>query len=239
MGENIDDCKFGDDTGGTGVLERDLQDYIARNVDAVFGFPMTLIGREVDVGVGRVDILATDAEKTIWVIELKIRACSRDVVGQVLSYLGAVRKRYPSHAVVGAIVGPRFDDTALAALSATTDMTFFKYEVRYAISELSHSPRSTRSSTPPQSVSRGRWAIDVSKGLLIRRGSESGPSMTTVENVTMIPGVGVNTESGLIPFAEIELLGDGYQVGQFRKNMVNIEPKTGTRKSSRMGRRTK
>ena len=151
------------------LLEKDLRDFLVGNLSEAFGQRLELIGTEVQVDVGRIDLLARDSEGTIWVIELKNRVCSREVIGQVLSYIGAIRKQHPSSNVRGVVVGPAFDDGAMSALDAAGDVVFFQFRVRYSLSEHAKSPSSLEKAIRQGLAHPQPWVIDVSKGLLFLR----------------------------------------------------------------------
>lgn len=215
------------------LLERDLRNSLVRDLGNAFGQDLELIGAEVAVEVGRVDILAKDAAGSIWVVELKNKTCTRDVVGQVLSYVGATRKQYPGSLVRGVVVGPDFDDTALSALEATHDIVFFKFSVSYTLTEHATSPNLRPVPAKTELSSVKSWVIDVSKRLLFRRANASQP--IELSSVHLIPGLGVALQDGFISFKVIELMGDGYAVGKFRQDVVNGEIPDLTLPSTRTG----
>lgn len=73
------------------VNERRLEDVLVENID-VLGLFVMLVGRQIptDTG-GYIDLLAIDAEGTVYVIELKRNRTPRDVVAQLLDYASWVR----------------------------------------------------------------------------------------------------------------------------------------------------
>lgn len=206
------------------LLEKDLRDYLADHLGEAFGEPLELLGTEVPCDVGRIDVLARDAAGTILVIELKNRTCTRDVVGQLLSYLGSVRKQYASSVVRGVAVGPAFDASALSALEATSDIVFFTFRVAYSITESGKSPNLRGiSSANRDRVSLGKlWVIDVNKEIIFRKGNMQ--DAVSLRSVQLKPGQGAAFNSIYVPFSEIELVGDGYAVGRFRMTIVEDRP---------------
>src|SRR5579863_8992594 len=70
-------------------LERDLQDALRENIEQLEpGLVIIDGGKEKTGASGRMDILATDADKRTVVIELKAGKASLDVFGQIQSYMG-------------------------------------------------------------------------------------------------------------------------------------------------------
>ena len=83
------------------LLEKHVQTYLAHNLH-LLGENLSLIGTEHDVSVGRIDVLAVDADFNHTVVEVKVGTASRDAIGQLQSYMGAVKRIFPDSNVRGA-----------------------------------------------------------------------------------------------------------------------------------------
>lgn len=69
--------------------EYDLETVIAAN-PGLLGEHLFIIGRQVPVANGRIDLLAIDARGRLWVLELKHGATTASVLGQVASYARSI-----------------------------------------------------------------------------------------------------------------------------------------------------
>ena len=115
--------------GEQGYSERDLQLFLRMNPDGL-GIPNAkILACEYQTAVGRIDLLVSDGPRKLWVVELKAVVADRDAIGQIMSYIGAVRDLHPDKAVVGILVAPDFDDSCLAAHRAIGDVELKKVRV--------------------------------------------------------------------------------------------------------------
>jgi hypothetical protein len=95
-------------------LERDLQNALRRNIEQLEpGLKIIDGGEERTVSSGRIDILAQDAQGAAVVIELKAVKARRDVIGQILAYMGDISQEYDQ--VRGILVAPEYEDRVIAA----------------------------------------------------------------------------------------------------------------------------
>ena len=78
---------------------------------------------------GRIDILAKNDDGAFIVIECKRGIATRDAVGQVQSYMGALMAQYPQQKVYGIIVAQGLDDGAKAAIAAHQLITYCQCNV--------------------------------------------------------------------------------------------------------------
>jgi endonuclease len=84
--ETSSDEVIGDAIETTFGLERDLQEWLRRNIaDLEHGLLITDEGRERKVASGFIDITGRDRDGTAVVIELKAGAADRDAIGQILA----------------------------------------------------------------------------------------------------------------------------------------------------------
>ena len=84
-------------------LEEELQRHILDNFDRFYEFE--LIGNEISVENGKIDILAHD-EDNVYVIELKRAEVTPKSIIQVSEYLPYIQSRYPSKNVIGYVSAP-------------------------------------------------------------------------------------------------------------------------------------
>lgn len=93
-------------------------------------------GFQYPCGVGYIDILARSTNGKDWlVIELKRDKTSDATVGQVLRYMGWVKKKMaqPGEEVKGLIIARQTDESLLYALNATKDVDLQLYEVEFRL----------------------------------------------------------------------------------------------------------
>jgi hypothetical protein len=127
-------------------LEKYLQEFIVSNWDR------TPLARTLDIymedeekavefntGVGEIDILARDRVKGDWVvIELKKGRSDDTVVGQILRYMGWIRKHKAGEGekVRGIIITGGASDRIKYALYASEGIEFFNYKVNFDLVEV-------------------------------------------------------------------------------------------------------
>ena len=130
------------------ILERDVQFYLAENLSSALNEALELVGKEVSVPFGRIDVLARDASGRLVAIELKVGVASRDAIGQLQSYMGALQVQYPGIIVRGILVAASLDDKAEAALSVARNIQFWSYNVRFTFRQVKESPKESLVSAP-------------------------------------------------------------------------------------------
>ena len=144
-----------------GPLERNVQAYLASNLSAALDEDLTLVGTEHPVPFGRIDILARDALGGLVVIELKLGTATREAVGQLQSYMGALQVENPDTFIRGVLVAASLDAGSEAALRMARDIEFTSYAITFEFDPGLKSPstyaewisRRTPSSKPPISKS--------------------------------------------------------------------------------------
>lgn len=129
-------------------IERHLHDYIFEAWDsielgkdwsiyAIDGDPEA--GYELVTPIGRIDLLAKHKREPRWlVIELKRSMSSDQVVGQVMRYMGYVKKHIaqPEELVEGIIIATGAEEKLCYALSACSNIRFLAYELQFSLKEL-------------------------------------------------------------------------------------------------------
>ncbi len=126
--------------------ERLLQDFLVENWKHteiaqqydIFEEDGELVGPQYSADGGFIDILAISKDKKEFlVVELKKGRASDNVVGQILRYMGFVRKNLATNdqKVKGIIVASEDDKNIRNALHATQNIKFFRYHVSIKLIE--------------------------------------------------------------------------------------------------------
>lgn len=119
-------------------LERDLEAALIRRLDQLEP-GLTIFddggvrGHQLDTGiVGRLDLLAKDENGNFVVIELKVGRADDKVVGQILRYMGWVKRNLADSAPVrGIIVASDFNDRIRYAVDAIPGVGLKRYEINF------------------------------------------------------------------------------------------------------------
>jgi endonuclease len=113
-------------------LERDLQAALRQNIEQLED-GLTIIdgGKEKVSASGRTDILAMDANKQNVVIELKIGTADREVIAQILSYMGDLQAETGNPAR-GIIIARDFTPRAIAASKPVQNLELQKYAFNFS-----------------------------------------------------------------------------------------------------------
>lgn len=101
------------------MYEKTIQELAEREPRQVFpGRGFTVVGRQVPVTGGIIDLLMEDANGLLWVVELKRDRLTAKDVGQVHRYGPEIRKRYPGRGVALLLAGPEASKRTLMAATA-------------------------------------------------------------------------------------------------------------------------
>ena len=127
------------------VLEKYLEDFIVSNFDAIFKGKLRLFedgegndGQQYTTDIGPIDILAVEPTTgSFVVIELKKGRPSDRVVGQILRYMGWVKKNLcaSGQAVKGLVICQESDPKLSYALEVTTNVHVRYYKVSFVLEE--------------------------------------------------------------------------------------------------------
>jgi hypothetical protein len=114
----------------TFTLERDLQHALHANIEQLEpGLRVT--GSEVAVPpAGRIDILAVDSSGNTVVIELKAGEADRDAIGQILAYMGDLRR--DGKMTRGILVAGDFTPRLISAASVVPSIELRKYSFNFS-----------------------------------------------------------------------------------------------------------
>ena len=123
-------------------LERDLEKLLVNNLSIIEdGLKVYRAAGEIGIqydtqSVGRIDILAVDANNRYVVIELKAGVADDKVCGQILRYMGWVKRhKSPDDDVRGVIIANEFDKKIEYAISLIPSIQLNKYDVSFDITE--------------------------------------------------------------------------------------------------------
>jgi len=143
--ENINSEEYGT---GFMPLEQHLEEYMVKNWDNIdFGLDLSIYieddgtpGQQYATDVGVIDILAKDKNGNFIVIELKRAEYGFKVVGQILNYIGWVKKNLASEGqkVYGLIIVGKANKTLLSAVEPVSDLVFVKeYRIKMHLENVS------------------------------------------------------------------------------------------------------
>lgn len=126
------------------ALEKHLEDFLVEN------WPQTELGKDYEIyredgeavgqqyqtDTGPLDILAISKDKKrLLVVELKKGRASDAVVGQTLRYMSYVQEELAEHGqtVLGVIIAHEDDQRIRRALTMTSNITFYRYQVSFRL----------------------------------------------------------------------------------------------------------
>lgn len=129
------------------ALESHLRDFLCRHLPSlqIQGLPSLelfvdesqRVGKEYQTEVGRIDILAQDANGDFVVFELKLERGLDQALGQLLRYMGWVKRHLANgREVTGVIVASSIDERLRYAVTMAQGVKLFTYEVNFSISEV-------------------------------------------------------------------------------------------------------
>jgi endonuclease len=130
------------------LLERDLQRYLAENLDCIESGLRLYVDDDADEPVGgfefeagggrRIDILAIDQAGAFVVLELKVSRGYDRVVGQILRYMNWVRKELaePGQRVRGVVVCRTISEDLRLACASIKDVELFEYKLSVTVSKV-------------------------------------------------------------------------------------------------------
>lgn len=126
------------------ALEKHLEDFLVKNWSQtalgqqfdIFEDDGELVGQQYPSDTGPIDILAVSKDrKTLLVVELKKGRASDSVVGQIQRYMGYIKNELAEHnqSVKGVIIALEDDLKLQRALSVTSNIEFYRYEVSFRL----------------------------------------------------------------------------------------------------------
>jgi restriction system protein len=126
------------------ALEKHLEDFLVKNWSQtelgktydIYQEDGELVGQQYPSDTGPIDILAISKDKkSLLVVELKKGRVSDNVVGQIQRYMGYVKEELAedNQVVKGVIIGLEDDLKIKRALSVTTNIDFYRYQVSFKL----------------------------------------------------------------------------------------------------------
>lgn len=140
--DSLEDVDSDEYIEATISLERDLEEYIIRDLNQIetdleLYSKEGVTGRQFNTEVGRIDILAVDKNGDFVVIELKAGTASNSVIGQILGYISWVRQNISQgRNVRGIIIADDFDKRVKYASSEMPNISLKKYEVTFILKDV-------------------------------------------------------------------------------------------------------
>jgi len=126
-------------------IEAHLRDFLIQNLTTVKDYKLKLFvdsnnrdGKEYPTTVGPIDILTTDDNGNFIVFELKLSRGVDKALGQLLRYMGWIKKNLANDKKVkGIIVANKMDEKIKYAVTMTPDVTLYEYEMKFDLTKLS------------------------------------------------------------------------------------------------------
>jgi restriction system protein len=126
------------------ALEKHLEDFLVANWNQselgkaydIYEEEGELVGQQYPSDTGPIDILAISKDKkTLLVVELKKGRASDNVVGQIQRYMGYVKEELAeeNQLVKGVIIASDDDLRIKRALSVTSNIEFYRYQVSFKL----------------------------------------------------------------------------------------------------------
>ena len=110
-------------------LERDLESHLVENLSTLES-GLTLLGRQVSVDVGRIDLLAQEVGGRKVVIELKVGEARESAIGQIARYVGWYM-RADGHRPRSILIAASFSEAVRYAAEAVPDLQLISYRVAF------------------------------------------------------------------------------------------------------------
>ena len=129
------------------AYEHDLRDYLARNLHIIepsleLYTEEGITGVEFPVGGRYIDILAVDQQGGYVVIELKVSKGYDRAVGQLLRYMGWIKKNQAeaNQSVRGIIIAKQISDDLRLACSELASVALYEYALSVSVKRVAASP---------------------------------------------------------------------------------------------------
>lgn len=142
-GGGDDDLPEQETSSVTFPIEAHLRDFLINNLHTVKGSKLKLYvdetgrdGKEFQTEVGNIDILATDEKGNFIVFELKLSRGADKALGQLLRYMGWIKKNLAKDKdVKGVIVASKMDNKIKYAVTVTPDVTLYEYAMKFELAQ--------------------------------------------------------------------------------------------------------
>ena len=111
-------------------LERDLEDHLVHQLDTIEK-GLRFLARQVSTEVGRIDILAEDADKNRVILEVKVGDAKDSSVGQIARYMGWFAKA-DGKTPRAFLIATRFPEGVQYAATAIPNLKLIAYRVHFS-----------------------------------------------------------------------------------------------------------
>ena len=111
----------------TYITEKQLEDYIVNNIETIED-GMKVIGRQVEIDGGIIDILARDKKGNLCILEIKINE-DKSIVWQALYYPGEIKAKHNTDYVRMLTVAPKYSNHIMKSLSNIDGVEMFDYSI--------------------------------------------------------------------------------------------------------------
>ena len=115
-------------------MEKDLQTFLLNDLTQIEpGLKLVEKGKEYQIDVGRIDILAKDKNGNYVVIELKAGKAKDDALGQILGYMGYISENLAKNKPVrGYIIANDFEERLKYAVKNIPNIKLKAYKVNFS-----------------------------------------------------------------------------------------------------------
>jgi RecB family endonuclease NucS len=104
--------------------EKDIEDYVCERLEDLFGEEYYFIGRQIDIGVGVIDVLMYDsATDEICVVEIKNQTICNNALAQIMRYIQGLydyfydtEYEFDVQGIKGILLGPDMKEDTRTAL---------------------------------------------------------------------------------------------------------------------------
>ena len=127
-------------------LERDLHNYLVHHLSELEpGLKLYDNGVEYQTDAGRIDILATDSEGRLVVIEVKAGVANDRALGQILGYAGCLFSKEPENKNIrGILVASSFDNRVIYASKQLPNLKLIKYKLAFHLDDVTDTNPASR-----------------------------------------------------------------------------------------------
>jgi len=122
----LDFANFNTDNLGS-IKEKDLEDYLINNLDKIEE-GLKYVTRQLDLGEGRIDILALDSNDNYVIIELKI-AIDKSLIWQCMYYPDELKSLYKTRKVRMITIAPEYPNYLLNPLKKIKRIESYRYNI--------------------------------------------------------------------------------------------------------------
>ncbi|HOV09389.1 MAG: hypothetical protein BWY23_02248 [Spirochaetes bacterium ADurb.Bin218] len=122
-------------------MEKDLQTFLLNDLTQIEpGLKLVEKGKEYQIEVGRIDILAKDKNDEYVIIELKAGKAKDDALGQILGYMGFVSEALANGKPVrGYIIANDFEERLKYAVKNVPNVMLKAYKVNFSFVDINRS----------------------------------------------------------------------------------------------------